>query len=77
VWYLSVAAIVASHIAAIVLAHRLALRDAPSRPVRAGVPLAALMVGYTVFSLWIIAQPLTIEPDESARPAAPPVLLRV
>jgi hypothetical protein len=76
VWYLSVAAIVAGHIAAIVLAHRLALRDAPSRPVRAGVPLAALMVGYTVFSLWIIAQPLTIEPGESARLPASSVMQR-
>jgi len=38
------------------------LRDAPARPVRAGLPLVALMVGYTVLSLWIIAQPITIEP---------------
>ncbi len=48
--------------AAIALAHRIALRDAPARPVRAGLPLVALMVGYTVLSLWIIAQPITIEP---------------
>lgn len=62
VWYLSVAAIVLGHIAAIVLSHRIALRDAPGRAVRAGVPLAVLMVSYTVFSLWIIAQPITLEP---------------
>ena len=62
VWYLSVGAIVIGHIAAIALAHRIVLRDAPARPVRAGLPLVALMVGYTVLSLWIIAQPITIEP---------------
>ena len=62
VWYLSVGSIVVGHMAAIALAHRIALRDAPARPVRAGLPLVALMVGYTVLSLWIIAQPITIEP---------------
>jgi hypothetical protein len=67
VWYLSVAAIVLGHISAIVLAHRIALRDAPSHPVRAGIPLAGLMVGYTVLSLWIIAQPLVIEPGAAAQ----------
>jgi hypothetical protein len=67
VWYVSVGAIVIGHIAAVFLAHRIALRDAPDRSVRAGVPLVALMVAYTVFSLWIIQQPLTIEPGETAR----------
>ena len=62
VWYLSVAAIVVGHIAAIFLSHRIALRDAPERPIRAGVPLASLMVAYTVLSLWIIAQPIVAEP---------------
>ncbi|MDH4335056.1 MAG: hypothetical protein OEW24_07345 [Chloroflexota bacterium] len=69
VWYLSVGAIVAGHIAAVVLAHRLALRDSPGRPVLAGLPLVVLMIGYTVFSLWIIAQPITLEPISSAATA--------
>jgi hypothetical protein len=47
---------------AVVLAHRIALRDAPARPVLAGLPLVALMIGYTVLSLWIIAAPITVEP---------------
>ena len=47
VWYLSVAAIVGGHIAGIVLAHRLALADAPGRATVAGLPMVALMVGYT------------------------------
>lgn len=62
VWYGSVLAIVAGHVAAIFLAHRIALRDAPARPTRAGIPLAALMVAYTVLSLSIIAAPLATEP---------------
>jgi hypothetical protein len=62
VWYLSVGAIVLGHIAAVVLAHRRALRDSATRPIVAGLPLVILMVGYTVLSLWIIAQPITIGP---------------
>lgn len=62
VWYLSVAAIVGGHIAAVVLAHRLALEHAPRRATTAGVPIVALMVGYTVLSLWIIASPIVVEP---------------
>ena len=62
VWYVSVAAIVIGHIAAVVLAHRIALRDAPGHPLIAGLPLVLLMIGYTVLSLWIIAQPIALEP---------------
>jgi hypothetical protein len=64
IWYLSVASIVAGHVVGIVLAHRLALRDSPSRPVLAGLPMVALMIGYTVLSLWIIAQPIVVDPGE-------------
>ena len=62
VWYLSVAAIVGGHIAGILLAHRHALRDAPGRATVAGLPMVALMIGYTVLSLWIIAAPIVVEP---------------
>jgi hypothetical protein len=72
VWYLSVGAIVLGHVAAVVLAHRRALRDSPRRPIVAGLPLVIVMIGYTVLSLWIIAQPITLEPGSS--PAA--LLLR-
>jgi hypothetical protein len=68
VWYLSVGAIVLGHIAAVVLAHRRALRDSSTHPIVAGLPLVLLMVGYTVLSLWIIAQPITLEPGTT--PAA-------
>jgi cellobiose-specific phosphotransferase system component IIC len=28
----------------------------------AGIPMVALMIGYTVLSLWIIAQPIVVDP---------------
>ncbi len=62
VWYVSVAAIVAGHVAGIVLAHRLAHGDAPERATTIGLPMVGLMVGYTVLSLWIIAAPIVVEP---------------
>ena len=62
VWYISVAAVVGGHIAAVVLAHRHALRDAPERATAAGLPMVALMIGYTVLSLWIVAAPIVVEP---------------
>ena len=68
IWYLSVAAIVGGHIAAVVLSHRLAVADAPARASLVGLPLVAVMVGYTVLSLWIIASPIVVEPG--AVPAA-------
>ncbi|HJP71862.1 MAG TPA: hypothetical protein VJ975_09100 [Candidatus Limnocylindria bacterium] len=62
VWYLSVGAIVGGHVAGIVLAHRLAMRDTPRRATVSGLPMVGLMIAYTVLSLWIIAQPIVIEP---------------
>ncbi len=66
VWYVSVAAIVGGHIAGIVLAHRHALADAPRRATIAGLPMVALMVAYTVLSLWIIAAPIVVDPGTVA-----------
>ena len=62
VWYLSVAAIVAGHMAAVFLAHRQALIHRPDRALLGELPLVVLMLGYTVLSLWIIGQPITVEP---------------
>ncbi len=60
VWIVSVAAIVTGHVLAVYLAHRMALRvfvDSRAALV-SQVPMVALMVGYTMVSLWIIAQPI-------------------
>ena len=60
VWYVSLLAIVLGHVAAVWLAHRMSLRQFPnrSRAARSQYPMLALMVGYTLLSLWIIAQPI-------------------
>jgi hypothetical protein len=60
VWYVSVAAIVIGHIAAVYLAHLQALREFPDKraALRSQYPMLALMVCYTMLSLWIIAQPI-------------------
>jgi hypothetical protein len=59
-WYVSVAAIVAGHIIALYLAHLQALREFRDRQaaLRSQWPMLALMVCYTMVSLWIIAQPI-------------------
>lgn len=60
-WYLSVVAIVAVHVVAVLLANRrLADRAAdPASARRAEYPWLVAMVAYTAFSLVLIAQPLT------------------
>ncbi|MYA96851.1 MAG: hypothetical protein F4X91_10645 [Nitrospinae bacterium] len=60
-WYASIAAIVIGHICAVYLAHVTALRALENRfaAVRSQYPMLILMVGYTMVSLWIIAQPIT------------------
>jgi len=58
-WYTGVIAIVTGHVIAVYLAHRTALRlYRDRRRMFAGqIPMLALMVAYTMLSLWIIAQP--------------------
>jgi len=59
-WHTSVVAIVLGHVLAMYLAHRLALErfSAPGTARRSQYPLAALMIAYTMLSLWILAQPI-------------------
>lgn len=62
VWYFAVAAVVAGHVIAVYSAHRLALMHLGDRRIaaRSQIPLVGLMIAYTVFSLWLFAQP-TVE----------------
>lgn len=62
VWYFSVINIVLGHIAAVYLAHRQALWVFPNRrsALISQIPMLGLMVGYTMVSLWIIAQPIVM-----------------
>ncbi len=63
VWYSQVALIVVGHVVAVYLAHLVALRlfGDSGRALRSQLPMLALMILYTVFSLWIISQPIVIE----------------
>ncbi len=59
VWALQILLIVCGHVAAVFAAHRLALRGSTrGRALVAQLPLVALMVGYTVAGLWVLAQQL-------------------
>ena len=62
-WYTSIIVIVAGHVLAMYVAHRLALERFAERRIarRSQYPLAALMVAYTMLSLWILAQPLVLK----------------
>jgi len=59
-WYGAVILIVTGHVIAVVLAHVAALRLFGSARAAAAsqVPMVALMVAYTMVSLWILAQPV-------------------
>ncbi len=59
-WFVAVAAIVVGHIISVYLAHVIALRTFQRRApaLRSQFPMLALMVGYTMLSLWILAQPI-------------------
>lgn len=59
IWKLQAAGVVGGHVVAVLLAHMIAVRyfDGP-RAVLAGLaPFTALMVGYTLFGLWLLAAP--------------------
>ncbi|MGE0283978.1 MAG: hypothetical protein AB7P20_25660 [Rhizobiaceae bacterium] len=59
VWNAQAAAIVGGHVLAVVLAHLLALRlhTDPVKAVLSQLPLAALMVAYTLLGLWLLSTP--------------------
>ena len=72
-WYLAVIAIVLGHIVAVAVGHIVALREYTTRraALRSQLPMLALMVGYTMVSLWIIAQPITeASPGAAALPTS-------
>ena len=58
-WNLQAAAIVAGHVLAVLVAHLLAFRLHPSASGASlsQLPLTLLMIGYTVFGLWLLSTP--------------------
>ncbi|MEO0371724.1 MAG: hypothetical protein AAF231_09740 [Pseudomonadota bacterium] len=59
IWLTQAGAVVVGHVVAILLAHALAMRDQQStrRAILGQAPLAAFMVAYTFFGLWLLASP--------------------
>ncbi len=59
IWLTQAGAVVVGHVVAILLAHALAMRDQPDtrRAILGQAPLAAFMVAYTFFGLWLLASP--------------------
>jgi hypothetical protein len=56
IWNLQFAAILGAHLLAVVLALKLSAKDGPVRAVL-HLPMTALMVGYTLLGLWLLASP--------------------
>ena len=70
VWYSQVGLIVAGHVVAVYLAHVAALRlvRSPRLQNRMQYPMLVLMICYTVFSLWILSQPIVEQRKNEAKP---------
>jgi hypothetical protein len=60
IWHTAVAAIVAGHVIAVYVAHRVALITFGTRRAAfwSQIPMLVLMVAYTMSSLWMLAQPI-------------------
>jgi hypothetical protein len=80
VWYIQVALIIFVHIAAVVIAHRYLTRAARTQA-KARLsewPWIVAMVGYTMTSLWLLAQPLVQETASAVvRSASAPLALLI
>ena len=61
IWYAQAGAIVAAHVVAVVALHTLAGEGSrPGRlaPILGELPLTVLMIGYTLFGLWLLSTPV-------------------
>ena len=60
IWYAQTGAIVVAHVAAVVVLHGLAggPRGGRLATIRSEIPLTTLMIGYTLFGLWLLSTPV-------------------
>jgi hypothetical protein len=60
IWHTAIVAIVIGHVIAVYVAHRVALNVFGTRraALLSQIPMLLLMVGYTMTSLWMLAQPI-------------------
>lgn len=63
VWWIAITALILGHSLAVVVAHRqaLVLFGAARPAMRSQMPMTAAMIGLTILSLWILAQPLVVD----------------
>ena len=59
IWHVQVAVIVAAHVAGVAIAHALLLRlvGRAAATALSQLPMLALMIGYTMFGLWLLSAP--------------------
>ena len=59
IWNLQAFAIIGGHVLAVVVAHGLSWRlpTVPDTRILSQIPLTLLMIGYTVFGLWLLSTP--------------------
>ena len=60
IWFLQISAIVLAHVAAVIVAYLLQLHDSPTgqNSILVQIPATLLMIGYTVFGLWLLSTPV-------------------
>ena len=65
IWYLQIGLIVIGHILAVLISHLLALNTYKNEKgaILSQYPITLLMVIYTIFSLWLLSQPIVIAPN--------------
>ena len=63
-WYVAVVSVVLGHVIAVCLSHVVGLRLFPDRRTAlvTQIPMIALMIAYTMCSLWILSQPIVESP---------------
>jgi hypothetical protein len=64
VWFIEIGFVVAAHVGGVWFAHAIALQQFKDRKTAnlSQIPLVILMLGFTVGTLWLLAQQLTISP---------------
>jgi len=62
IWFLQISAIVLAHVAAVIVAYLLQLHDSPNgqNSILVQIPATLLMIGYTVFGLWLLSTPVAV-----------------
>ena len=62
IWFMQISAIVLAHVAAVIIAYLLQLNDSPNgnNSILVQIPATLLMIGYTVFGLWLLSTPVAV-----------------